>query len=320
MKNRVDPELRTALENFLGAMGGAMDLDKYHALRAGMAHGLSVMRSQLPANTTVSMQDFEVEGANGAPAVPVRVYQPIDRPATLPALLWIHGGGYMLGNLDQDDLFCQHTAIAADCVVVSVDYRLAPETAYPGPLEDCYAALKWLAANAAKFGIDSSRIAIGGQSAGGGLAAGLALLARDRAEVPVVFQLLVYPMIDDRNVAPASHALQDTLLWNRENNRVGWNAYLGAAAGTKDIPIYAAPSRATDLAGLPPACISIGELDLFLFENIEYAKRLLEAGIATELHIYRGAFHGFDGIAQAADVSQRFAADRDQILRRALHH
>jgi acetyl esterase/lipase len=318
MKDRVDPQLQTPLENFLAPMGGAMNLNEIPALRAGMAQMLAAMKSQLPANPAVVSADRQVPGPAGAPDVAVRVYQPAERPANLPALVWIHGGGYVLGSVEQDDLFAQHIAVAAQCVVVSVDYRLAPECPFPGPLEDCYAALKWLAAHSAELGVDPKRIAIGGQSAGGGLAAGLALLARDRAEVAVAFQLLIYPMIDDRNVAPASAALADTLLWNRENNRVGWNSYLGAA-GRADVSPYAAAARADHLAGLPPAHISVGELDLFAQENIDYARRLLLAGVPTELHIYRGAFHGFDGIAPAAEVSQRFSADRDRALKQALH-
>jgi acetyl esterase/lipase len=237
----------------------------------------------------------------------------------LPALLWIHGGGYVLGNVEQDDLFAQRIALAVECVVVSVDYRLAPEHPFPAPLEDCYAALSWLAGHADELGVDPARIAIGGASAGGGLAAGLALLARDRAAVKVALQLLIYPMIDDRNVAPASAALPDTLLWTRENNLIGWRSYLGREPGGEGVSAYAAAFRATALEGLPPAYIAVGELDLFLHENIEYAQRLLRAGVATDLHVYPGAFHGFEGLAPGTDVARRLIADRDHVLKRALH-
>jgi acetyl esterase/lipase len=204
-------------------------------------------------------------------------------------------------------------------VVASVEYRLAPEHPFPAPVEDCYAALKWLAAHSSELGVNKSRIAIGGASAGGGLAAGLALLTRDRAEVEVAFQLLIYPMIDDRNITSASETIPDTFVWTRENNLMGWRAYLGREPGGADVSPYAAAARATDLRGLPPAYIPVGDLDLFLDENITYAQRLLAAGVPTELHVYPGAFHGFNGFVPGAAVSRRFNADRDHALKRMLH-
>jgi len=237
----------------------------------------------------------------------------------LPALLWIHGGGYVLGSVERDDLLAKHLARVGQCVVASVEYRLAPEHPFPAPVEDCYAALKWLSAQSAELGVHTSRIAIGGASAGGGLAAGLALLTRDRAEVEVAFQLLIYPMIDDRNIAPASETVPDTFVWTRENNRMGWRAYLGREPGGADVSPYAAAARATDLTGLPPAYIPVGDLDLFLDENITYAQRLLAASVPTELHVYPGAFHGFNGFVPSAEISRRFNADRDTALKRMLH-
>ena len=174
-------------------------------------------------------------------------------------------------------------------------------------------------AHAGDLGVDPARIAIGGASAGGGLTAGLALLARDRHEVHVAFQLLIYPMIDDRNVTPASYAITDPRVWHRESNRLGWNAYLGRDGGGENVSPYAAATRATDLANLPPAYIPVGALDLFIDENIEYAQRLIQAGVPTELHVYPGAFHGFDMLAPSAAVSKKFKADRDHALTRALH-
>jgi acetyl esterase/lipase len=196
---------------------------------------------------------------------------------------------------------------------------LAPEHPFPAPVEDCYVGLKWLFAHANQLGVEPSRIAIGGASGGGGLAAGLALLARDRGEVQVAFQLLIYPMIDDRNVTPASYAITDPRMWNRESNRLGWKAYLGRDGGGADVSPYAAAARATDLANLPPAYIPVGALDLFVDEDIEYAQRLIQAGVPTELHVYPGAFHGFDLFAPSAMVSKQFKADRDSALKRALH-
>ncbi len=176
-----------------------------------------------------------------------------------------------------------------------------------------------MADNASEFDVDPARIAIGGASAGGGLAACLALLARDRGEVNIAFQLLIYPMLDDRNVEQASADVPDTLLWNRENNLIGWRSYLGDTFGSDDVSPYAAAFRATNLAGLPPAYIPVGDLDLFLHEDIDFAQRLMQAGVPTELHVYPGGYHGFDGVAPTANIVQRFIGDRDDALRRALH-
>ncbi len=224
-----------------------------------------------------------------------------------------------MGDIEQDDRLMKQLVKRIGCVAASVDYRVAPEHPFPAPVEDCYAGLKWLFDNADQLGVDKSRIAIGGASAGGGLAAGLALLVRDRKEVPVIFQLLIYPMIDDRNQTPASYAITDPRVWNRESNRLGWKAYLGREGGAPDVSPYAAAARATDLTNLPPAFISVGTLDLFVDENIEYAQRLIQAEVPTELHVYPGAFHGFDLFAPAAQVSKQFKADRDNALKRALH-
>lgn len=317
--DRIDPELMAPIQGFLMLTGGGINLRDIPGTRATLEQMAEALKDQLPVIEGVTTEDRQAPGPEGAPDVAVRIYQPAHRPVRLPALLWIHGGGYVLGSVAGDDLLTKHFATTAECVVVSVEYRLAPEHPFPAPVEDCYAALKWLAAHADELGVDKSRIAIGGASAGGGLAAGLALLARDRAEVDVAFQLLVYPMIDDRNVAQASETVPDTLLWSRENNLIGWRSYLGREPGGDGVSPYAAASRATDLTGLPPAYIPVGELDLFLNENIEYARRLLEANVPTELHVYRGAFHGFDAFGPAADVAQRFIADRDHVLKRALH-
>jgi len=202
------------------------------------------------------------------------------------------------------------------CVVVSVEYRLAPEDPYPGPLEDCYTALLWTAHHVEELGIDPARLMVAGASAGGGLAAGLALLARDRGEVPISFQLLIYPMIDDRNVTVSSHL--DAVVWSRAANQLGWRAYLGVRHGTDDVPPYAAPARATDLAGLPPAFIGVGSLDVFRDEDVAYALDLLRAGVETELHVYPGAPHGFEMMAAATAVGRRAQRDIDDALARAL--
>ncbi|WP_231577938.1 alpha/beta hydrolase [Thermorudis peleae] len=317
MLNRLDPELAAALaalpEEWL------VDLHDIPAARITAlerSRRLAAQAPPLPAGVTIS--DAQVPAQGDRPAIPVRLYQPegVARPA--PALLWIHGGGYVMGTVAQEDYRLVPLALQVPCVIVSVDYRLAPEHPYPTPLEDCYAALRWVWDEATALGIDPQRIAIGGASAGGGLTAALALLARDRGEVSVAFQLLIYPMLDDRNQTPSSYEVTDRrLIWTRELNLIGWRAYLGREPGSADVPAYAAPARAEDLTGLPPAYVMVGECDLFRDEDIAYAQRLLQAGVATELHVYPGAFHGFDGFAPQASVSQRARAEIAAALQRA---
>jgi len=314
----LDPELKGPIKTMLSQMP-LMSFDDLPAARAASKKMIAAMKMQWPTLRGVKTADRSIAGPKGAPKIDVRIYRPEKRSAKLPALLWIHGGGYMLGEIDQEDLTANQFTLSANCVTVSVGYRLAPEHPYPVPLEDCYAALKWLAAHADEIGADRSRIAIGGASAGGGLAAGLALLARDRAEVNIVFQLLVYPMINDCNIAPASDVLPDTLFWTRANNLVGWRSYLGCQPGGKGISCYAAASRATNLEGLPPAYITVGDLDLFAQEDIDYARRLIEAGVSTELHVYPGGCHAFDMLVAGSDISQRFVKDMHRALKKALH-
>jgi acetyl esterase/lipase len=315
--DQLDPELRAVLEKL--PADRPMDLNKIPAARAKMKKMMTALLASLPPVEGVTSKDEFVPGAQGDPDVRVRVYRPTDQPGRLPALYWIHGGGYVMGDIEQDDRLMKQMVKRIGCVTVSVDYRLAPEHPFPAPVEDCYGGLKWLFRHADELGVEPSRIAIGGASGGGGLAAGLALLTRDRGELKVAFQLLIYPMIDDRNVTPASHAITDPRMWNRQSNHLGWKAYLGRDGGGADVSPYAAAARATDLTNLPPAYIPVGALDLFVDENIEYAQRLIQAGVPTELHVYPGAFHGFDIFAPSATVSKQFKADRDSVLKRVLH-
>ena len=272
---------------------------------------------ELPAG--VSLEDRFAPGAEGAPDVPVRLYRPANLATNGPALYWIHGGGMVMGSVEMNDAYCAGIADRLNVLVASVEYRLAPEHPFPAPLDDCYAGLVWFAGSAGELGIDRERIVIGGASAGGGLAAGLALLARDRGQVRPSFQLLVYPMLDDRNVTNSSHTITDARLWNRDANLVGWNAYLAGAAGSDGVSHYAAPARATDLRGLPPAYINVGTLDLFVDEDIAYAQALIAAEVPVELHVYPGVFHGSPNLVAAAPVSVRWAADEMAALERALH-
>jgi triacylglycerol lipase len=251
-----------------------------------------------PEQAAVSCQERRIPGPAGAPDVRVLVYVPPGRAAAArPAYLHIHGGGYVLGMPEQNDGSSRGLAAELGCVVVSVAYRLAPETTFPGALQDCYAALTWLHANADELGVDRARIAIGGESAGGGHAAALALYARDRGEVPICLQMLDSPMLDDRTGSSSDpHPYCGEFVWPPANNRYGWGALLGMAPGGPDTPAGAAPARVSDLSGLPPTFLAVGALDLFLEEGLEYARRLARAGVPTELHVTPGGYHGF-GVA-----------------------
>jgi acetyl esterase/lipase len=247
----------------------------------------------------------------------VRLHRPPGpRRAPGPALLWIHGGGLVMGTAAQDDDLCRKLASDLGLVVGAVDYRRAPEHPFPEPLDDCHDALVWLAA---RPDVDATRIAIGGASAGGGLAAALALLARARVEVVPAFQLLVYPMLDDRTAARTDIDERHVRLWNNASNRFGWRSYLGVEPGSVGVSSLAAPARHGHLEGLPPAWIGVGTLDLFLDEDRAYADRLQRAGVRCEVRVVPGAFHGFDAVRPRAGVSRSFRAAQVQALAAALN-
>lgn len=257
-------------------------------------------------------------GPVGSPEVRVLVSTPLDVPASAPALLWIHGGGYVMGSAAVNTPLVESLATDLGCVVVSVDYRLAPETPHPGLVEDCYAALAWLHAQAPGLGVDPTRVALAGESAGGGLAAALALLVRDRGQLPApVLQALLYPMLDDRTVtAGEENPTTGEFIWTREANRFGWTSLLGHEPGLPDVSPYAAAARAGDLADLPPTFLAVGALDLFLDEDLAYAQRLLSAGVPTELVVQPGAVHGY--LAFVASVpGARVQRDLREALRAA---
>ena len=255
------------------------------------------------------METRHVVGPSGAPDVGVVIYRSRDVHSPLPCIFHIHGGGYITGKASDGEP--RHRSLAADlgCCIVSVDYRLAPETRFPGSIEDCYAALGWVFSNAAELGVDAARIGIMGESAGGGLAASLAILVRDRGEYDLKFQHLIYPMIDDRTcVTKTPNPYAGEFVWTAQANHFGWSSLLGTSPGGGGISPYAAAARAENLAGLPPTYIATGALDLFLDENLAYAQRLVRCGVVVELHVYPGAFHGFHLLPEA-DVTK--AADRD---------
>jgi acetyl esterase/lipase len=314
-RHLVDPELAPMLDTFPLVV---LNREQLPLIRAGMAEMFAQRAAAAPAFPTIQVSERHVPGPLGAPEVRVLVYLPKHAPQPLPALLWIHGGGYVIGSAEQDDLTVKAIVSEIGCAAVSVDYRLAPETTHPGPVEDCYVALTWLHAHAGELGVDVGRIAIGGASAGGGLAAGLGLLNRDRGEVPLAFQLLISPMLDDRTVTHSDpHPHTGEFMWTHDSNHFGWSSLLGQELGGEGVPPYAAAARAEDLAGLPPTYISVGALDLFLEEDMEYARRLIRAGVPTELHVYPGAYHGFSMVPDA-QVTQASARDIISALRRAL--
>jgi acetyl esterase/lipase len=230
----------------------------------------------------------------------------------------MHGGGYIFGSAGQFNPFLQAVAQNCGCLVVSVDYRLAPETHFPGSLEDNYTALRWLYKNSDELGVDRKRIAIGGESAGGGLSAQLAIAARDRSEIPILFQLLIYPALDDRTGSTRQvPPYIGQFIWSAGSNRFAWTSFLGVPAGSPTVPAGSVPARVENLAGLPPAFIGVGALDLFVDEDVEYARRLINAGVPTELLVIPGAYHGFDELVPDAAVSKRFTESWMVALRRA---
>ncbi|MBE9375345.1 alpha/beta hydrolase [Saccharopolyspora sp. HNM0983] len=292
-RHLVHPDLRFVVEQF-----PAVDLsDERLGVLRGAIGDLDVGEPSAQVRTTERSAT-----APGAQRVRVLVSRPAGAAEhDLPVLVWLHGGGYVLGTPEMNQPLADELVTELGCVVVSVDYRLAPETPHPGPVEDCCTALRWVRANAAELGVDEARILVGGESAGGGLAAAAALLARDRDEVGLRAQLLVYPMLDDRTcVDPDPNPYAGEFVWTRAQNRYGWQALLGHEPGLPSVSRYAAAARAEDLAGAPPAFLAVGALDLFVDENIGYAHRLLRAGVPTELHVQPGAVHGYFSAAGTA--------------------
>jgi acetyl esterase/lipase len=266
------------------------------------------------AQQAVHCKQVFIPGPPGAPDVRALLYTPPGAAATRPAYLHLHGGGFILGMPEVNDGSNRTIAAQQGCVVLSIDYRLAPETRHPGPLEDCYAGLAWLHAQAGALGIDPLRIAVGGESAGGGHAAALALLARDRGALRICFQLLDSPMLDDRTLTPPDFG---EFTWGTAQNRFGWRALLGCEPGGEHVPEGAVPARAARVDGLPPTFIAVGAIDLFVDENLAYARRLIAAGVPTEVHVIPGAFHGFGLGGEAAPQARALMRYRSEALSRA---
>lgn len=307
----VDPQLRPMVKPLIGVTRAPLDAQRLSSAR------LTMMRSQPPLPQP-AWTEKQVPGPPGAPAVRVYVINAGAKATARPAILHIHGGGFVMGDAHGAIRGQQEMAQALDCVVVTVDYRLAPETRFPGALEDNYAALKWLHANADELGVDRSRIAVAGESAGGGHAAMLAIAARDRGEIPLAYQALSYPMLDDRTGSTARKPpYQGALIWPPEKNRFGWSSLLGVPAGSTHVPKGSVPARVETLRGLPPTFIGVGSIDLFVDEDIEFARRLLDAGVPTTLNVYPGVPHAFDGIP-GLTLGKQFRADLIAALREGL--
>jgi acetyl esterase/lipase len=281
---------------------------------------LRALAANVPAATVdgVAIRADTVPASGVQPAVGVFVYEPEGRTRPSGALLWLHGGGLVLGTAEQDHELAGGLAREAGVLVVSVTYRLAPEHPFPAALDDCHHALHWLHEHAKDLGVDPTRIAVGGGSAGGGLAAALAQQARDRASVPIAFQLLEYPMLDDMSALRTDERAKSALVWTTASNRYGWSAYLGHPAGLGDVHPYAVPGRSYELAGLPPAWIGVGDIDLFHDEDVSYGHRLAAAGVAAHVHVEPRMFHGADMIRRNTPSMTAFRARMASALRSAV--
>ncbi|MFK4085692.1 alpha/beta hydrolase [Kribbella sp. NPDC020789] len=309
-KYAIDPELTPWL-----AMLPKVDLSDMAAVRAQTSE-LTDLMPPVVVPDGIEIREVTIRGHDGY-GIRAKVYAPTEPVDGLRAgFVSIHGGGFVMGDIDMMEQGAVDIAAGTGAVVVSPDYRLAPENPFPAGLEDCYATLEWLAANAAELGVDPARIAVGGASAGGGLSAAVALLARDRKGPAICFQVLEIPELDDRLDTPSMREFIDTPLWNRPSAEYSWKYYLSGTPETLGLQ-YAAPARAEDLSGLPPAFVSVSEFDPLRDEGISYAQRLLQAGVSTELHHYRGTFHGSSMVTTAA-VTQRMASDVMDAIRRAL--
>ncbi len=276
------------------------------------AEMLAVARTAIPALGSTQNVERVDHQVGSEPGVAVRIHRPRTSDGPLACVYSIHGGGYVVGSYDMDDALFESWCPKLGVLGVSVNYRLAPETTFPGPLDDCYLGLQWASDNADELGIDPGRLGVYGVSAGGGLAAALAMLARDKGEVRLAFQLLESPMLDDRQQTPSSN-LDGLAIWSKAANEFGWRSYLGPAYGREDVPPYAVPARSADLSGLPPSYISVGTADGFRDEDIDYAVRLNQAGVPTELHVYPGAPHGYQLFVDSA-VARQSRRDCDEWL------
>ncbi|GAA5042642.1 acetyl esterase/lipase [Thermocatellispora tengchongensis] len=318
--DRIDPQVRARLDRYLRIVGpqGLSGIENIAERRRRQAE-LAALRSRAAAPRGVEVRDHSIPVGTGPhPAVRVRVYRPPGGPAPAPCVCYIHGGGMVAGSVDGDDAKAAELARETGCVVVSVEYRLAPENPYPAAVDDCFTALRWTAESHRELRIDPDRIALYGPSAGGCLAAATTLLARDRGGPEIAYLMLVSPMLDDRSATPSTLTNTGFGAWSREANLRSWQAFLGEDFGTDRVSPYAAPARAGDLTGFPPAYVDVGDLDLFRDEAMDFARRLMWAGVPVELHVYPGGIHGGESLAPEAELSVRVRSYRHSALRRAL--
>ncbi len=297
----VDGELREAARAMLAQTFPPMSRETLPAVRASWVPPPLL---SAPAPAVVVRQ---IPGPPGAPAVAVELIGARPASAPRPAILHIHGGGMISGRARNMTSFSQTLAAEFDAVVVNVDYRLAPETPFPGPVLDNFAAFEWMVANAGELGIDPRRIAIMGESAGGGLAAMVAQMARDSGAIQPCLLVMLYPMLDDRTgSARAVPAHIGTIGWSAEANRFGWSSFLGVPAGSDSVPAGSVPARLTNLAGFPSSFIGVGTLDLFIDEDLEFGRRLIASGVPTQMHVSPGAYHAFDFVVPEARIAREF--------------
>ncbi|MFI6786918.1 alpha/beta hydrolase [Nonomuraea sp. NPDC050383] len=313
-----DPELAAALPLINEHIPPSITTDVLSTLRSGAAEAGFTIQTDLTRGGAFHVQERTVPGPAGDPDISLLVCRPAGADTPLAALYHTHGGGMIAGDnrVGMEELL--GWAAELRLVVVSVEYRLAPEHPHPAPVEDCYAGLVWTAEHAEELGIDPERIVVAGASAGGGLAAALALMARDRKGPALAGQLLICPMIDDRNDTPSAVQMAGLGVWDRVSNHTGWTALLGERRGGPEVSPYAAPARADDLSGLPPAFVDVGSAETFRDEAVTYASRIWQAGGRAELHVWPGGFHGFDGMVPHAAISQDAKAARLRWLRRLL--
>lgn len=290
--------------------------EKIAALKEAVEKSVQDEREQNESRSKLNVEEIRAAGHDGSNEIRIKVYRPGVKSKAMPCVYHIHGGGMILGGIDGEDDQMQQLSDRLESIVTNVEYRLAPENPYPAGVEDCYAGLQWVFDHAGELMVDQRRIGIMGESAGGGLAAAIALMARDRGHPRILFQCLVSPMLDDRNITPSSKEFSGVWpLWTRELNILGWKALLGNLSGA-EVPEYAAPSRARNLANLPPSYIETGQLEGFRDEDVEYALRMMRSQVPVELHVYPGAYHSWYADAPGAALSVRAFADRTEWMKR----
>jgi len=313
LENKVHPDLKP----FLSQMPPMMNTSPETLVAFQEANQAGIKMLEIPVSDALEITEQTILDHEGKDEITVRIYKLKNSTDTRPGLLWIHGGGYIIGMPKMDDLLCERFVKESGCVVVSVDYRLAPQHPYPTPLTDCYAALNWMSNHSSELGIDPKNIAVAGASAGGGLTAALGLYARDHKGPEISFLMPLYPMINHRRDTPSNKIIQDFRVWNAHINSVAWDAYLGDIASS-EVPSYASAAIENNYSGLPPVYTCVGDLDPFRDETLDYISNLTKAGVPTEFQLYPGCFHGFDMVAAGADISQTAVNNYVDALKRGV--